>query len=997
MPETYFRLVTLGRLALRSPDGRANCELNDLNARRRKVALLVVLAMRKQPVSRDTLLEMFWGGQEEARARHSLSDAVSHLRRVLGRDAIVATRSEIALGAAAPLVLDIAEFEELVASPTDRRRAIALYAGRFLDGVHVSESVTFDAWLSREQNRLERIFVKACELECSSLQSSGHMEEMATVAERWLDIEPLSANAANALMTALGAPGTTESDARVLAAYERLRARLAREYDVSPALEIIQRASRISEAMRTTAPTSRTSLLPDATPNPVHAESSRITDSTASSPPRTRPAPHRRRRVWLASAAAVAAVALITVSAALDARRSDGAAGTPPRSVLAVAEIVPSNADTASRWLIDGLPQMIAAKLLRASDVDVVPPAEIRAVRARSETQSGSLSVPALRDLGRRSGATLVVSGTFMNRNDVNVLDLRLLDVRNGKVLRLETVADSSVLTLVDRAVVRLLDAVGANDREGPRLAEVETANLAAYQHFVRSYQLGYDHPAEAIAELDAAVALDSSFTSAVLGRVTQAIADNDGPTIAKLSAVLQKQNSRIPERDRLEWESRVTFMDGDIARSEALARLLVERFPRDPRGYQMLAMIYDIVGRWDAQEKVLERMLALDSLGMEAGRGPCVSCYGLGNLTSVRMFRGDWSGAERVARRWTSLTPEMHAAWTNLALAQAYHGNYRDAFTSAARATALAPEEPSVSLTSAWLQLMSRNFDATESAIAAWEASGSRTLRMQALDLRATLQRERGQFRAANATIQRAIAEFPEFAILDLERADGLVRIGECRDAVMLIESVHGSKPMTGEPAPGGASRAFAWHHALLADAIARSTNCAPSPRLDALADSIERIGRRSYYGRDWTLHHHVRGLIAVRSGDYARAEDELRKAQWRVADGWTRSTVELAKVQLERGRTTEAIATLRNAYASRPDAMGRYQPRSELDYFMALAFRRAGTLDSAAVYEDYVRRAWSNADPEVKQLLDRRAAYGVFGMFGLLLRSMSGNGKQI
>jgi hypothetical protein len=31
------------------------------------------------------------------------------------------------------------------------------------------------------------------------------------------------------------------------------------------------------------------------------------------------------------------------------------------------------------------------------------------------------------------------------------------------------------------------------------------------------------------------------------------------------------------------------------------------------------------------------------------------------------------------------------------------------------------------------------------------------------------------------------------------------------------------------------------------------------------------------------------------------------------------------------------------------------------------------------------------------VKQAMDRRASYGVFGMFGLLLRSTSGNGKQI
>jgi hypothetical protein len=175
----------------------------------------------------------------------------------------------------------------------------------------------------------------------------------------------------------------------------------------------------------------------------------------------------------------------------------------------------------------------------------------------------------------------------------------------------------------------------------------------------------------------------------------------------------------------------------------------------------------------------------------------------------------------------------------------------------------------------------------------------------------------------------------------------------------------------MTAAPAPGGASRAFAWHHAHLADAIARSPRCGDTPRLEALADSVERIGRRSYYGRDWTLHHHVRGLVAERRGDYALAETELRQAQWRLADGWTRSLAELANVQLTRGHATDALATLRNAYAARPDAMGRYEPRSELDYFMALAFRRAGALDSAGVYERYARSAWTNADPEVKQLL--------------------------
>jgi predicted Zn-dependent protease len=275
------------------------------------------------------------------------------------------------------------------------------------------------------------------------------------------------------------------------------------------------------------------------------------------------------------------------------------------------------------------------------------------------------------------------------------------------------------------------------------------------------------------------------------------------------------------------------------------------------------------------------------------------------------------------------------------------------------------------VRLTSAWIKVMSRDLDAAESEIATWETSDSRTLRAHALDVRIVIQRERGQYRAANAAIQRAIAEYPELGWLGLIRADGLARIGKCDDAVAVIEVMHAGRAMTEDPAPGGASRAFAWHHALLADNVARAGSCRNAPRLEALADSIERIAHRSYYGRDWTLHHHVRGLIAERAGDYARAEDELRQAQWRVSDAWTRSTAELAAVQLARARANDAIATLRTAYATRPDAMGRYEPRSELDYMMAVAFQRAGAVDSARVYAAYARRAWASADPEVRALL--------------------------
>ena len=73
--------------------------------------------------------------------------------------------------------------------------------------------------------------------------------------------------------------------------------------------------------------------------------------------------------------------------------------------------------------------------------------------------------------------------------------------------------------------------------------------------------------------------------------------------------------------------------------------------------------------------------------------------------------------------------------------------------------------------------------------------------------------------------------------------------------------------------------------------------------------------------------------------------------------------------------GRPADAIATLRTAYATRLDAMGRYVPISEVDYWMAKAFAQAGQPDSARVYSGYVDRAWANAEPGLRARLEAQA----------------------
>jgi hypothetical protein len=134
---------------------------------------------------------------------------------------------------------------------------------------------------------------------------------------------------------------------------------------------------------------------------------------------------------------------------------------------------------------------------------------------------------------------------------------------------------------------------------------------------------------------------------------------------------------------------------------------------------------------------------------------------------------------------------------------------------------------------------------------------------------------------------------------------------------------------------------------------------------------DSIARSGEISYYGRDGRLSHHVRGMLYYAEGRFADAERELRAAEW-SANGWTRTNLELARAQLAQHRPADAIETLRVARLAPVDAMARYVPRSELDWYSARAFAELGQRDSAAVYSAFVRRAWKDADPVFRVRLD-------------------------
>ena len=182
-----FRLLTFGRMALLEA---MTVEEPTLATRPRKLAVLAWLALRPgRRATRDLIIGVFWGGRDEERARNSLSDALSHLRRVLGRNSIRTQAGDVAVDTETTLDVDALELIA-AANAGEHQRVTTLYAGPFLDGVEVDDAPEFGDWRDRERARFAAIFARSAAVRCSELARTRQWDACRELSERWLGAEP---------------------------------------------------------------------------------------------------------------------------------------------------------------------------------------------------------------------------------------------------------------------------------------------------------------------------------------------------------------------------------------------------------------------------------------------------------------------------------------------------------------------------------------------------------------------------------------------------------------------------------------------------------------------------------------------------------------------------------------------------------------------------------------------------------------------------------------
>ena len=199
---------------------------------------------------RERLAVLFWPDSEESQARTNLRQALHHLRRALPDSGRFLESEARAVGwrADAPLVLDVAEFEQLVARAErareagDERRAlqsaVAIYAGDLVPGC-------YDDWIVPERERLRAAFLAAAERLAELLELEREYRAAIPWARQLLDHDPLNEAACRRLMRLHALGGDRAAALRV---YHGFATALAREAGVEPSAVTRDAHERLLEA-----------------------------------------------------------------------------------------------------------------------------------------------------------------------------------------------------------------------------------------------------------------------------------------------------------------------------------------------------------------------------------------------------------------------------------------------------------------------------------------------------------------------------------------------------------------------------------------------------------------------------------------------------------------------------------------------------------------------------------------------------------------------------
>ena len=213
---------------------------------RTATALLCYLAAENRPISRSSLITLFWPDQPETQGRSELRRVLHNLSTILP-DCIVTERQIVQFQPTDNCQVDLQRLRQLhhTTALPDLQEAAVLCRGELAEGLYLEECPEFDAWLMAERERWRQRCYDVLAAAARLSTEAGNYQEGLRYARRLTDLDPWREEAQRQLMELLARTGQLSA---ALRQYDLCRQALAQELDVAPAGETTALYERVKLA-----------------------------------------------------------------------------------------------------------------------------------------------------------------------------------------------------------------------------------------------------------------------------------------------------------------------------------------------------------------------------------------------------------------------------------------------------------------------------------------------------------------------------------------------------------------------------------------------------------------------------------------------------------------------------------------------------------------------------------------------------------------------------
>ncbi|MGH7467914.1 MAG: BTAD domain-containing putative transcriptional regulator [Longimicrobiales bacterium] len=917
-------LRTFGGLTIEAGPGEGSAP----SPGRRRLALLALLAASgPRGITREKILGILWPETDEEQARHTLSQTLYLLRRETGREWVSGT---ILLRLHDSIASDVGQFQDALGA-NRLENAAELYTGTFLEGFYLAGAAEFERWVEETRSRLRFAAIKTLETLARQAVERGNFVAAAAWWQRLCELDPFSATYATGRIRTLIALGDASAALRYAQEHElHVRRELGTEPDpaIGELITGLQSPRVLGAARNDTALRPAIKDIPNVTKRSAH-------------------------RSWVMPAALGALLATTVVVTAIVASNSSREA-VP---FIAVGSI--QSQDTA--LLVPALRDLLATNLARVRGIQVVANSRLLELLPRN-----ARTTPApMADAARRAGANEIIEGELAIASGGLVLTLRRVALPSGVVRQGYTLHGADAYALTDSATAVIAGDLGL-DPPPNAVATVRTRSAIAYALYEQGLRAKYQGDGPATYRLMmAALERDSTFAMAAFHAWSYGRPEES----AQLLPLVRRLAERAVDRERLIIQVSLAEGRAPLGQHLGSARELSHRYPDDPDAQFLLGTALWGAGDWANAVSAYNRAVAIDSMAGAIHGTYCRVCGALYTMSLVYLWWDSAAAAERTTRRLLALRPDHSGGWEAAIEPLLRQGRRAEAEAALVRAAKLNAAQVSKD----WLLdrdlIRSGRLPELEARIISELRSAAPGAHGENPWLLAFVLRNQGRLRdAENLSLHGVVPgigkrlagyrDNAQLAIIALERGDA--RESARRFLAMVADY------RVSQIEPGIKARNITWHMTLAGTALAAAGDTAA---VRALADSVERIGANSSFGRDPKLHFFLRGLLLQREQRHAEALDAFRRSLYSATDGYTRTNLEMARSLMALRRYPEAVAILQPALRGGVDGSNTYVTHTELQEALARVFEAAGQRDSAAVHYAAVERAWRSADPQFSE----------------------------